>query len=178
LAWPIGALAIGLLMISHIYNIPTSFIIIFAGILISIGSLKNKKVNLKHIIFKETPWQILIFSIGMYVVVFGLQKAFLYQIMPGVIRFFIEGGKFVAIMGVGVLSGVLSALINNLPTVMLINLNIKLANPADHMSHILALANLIGTDIGPKMTPIGSLATLFMASCIKQKGLTYLMLII
>jgi Na+/H+ antiporter NhaD and related arsenite permeases len=171
LAWPIGALAIGLLMVSHIYNIPTSFIIIFAGILISIGSLKNKKVNLKHIIFKETPWQILIFSIGMYVVVFGLQKAFLYQIMPSVIRFFIDGGKFVAIMGVGVLSGVLSALINNLPTVMLINLNIKLANSADHMSHILALANLIGTDIGPKMTPIGSLATLLWLHVLNKKGL-------
>jgi len=74
-------------------------------------------------------------------------------------------------MGVGVLSGILSALINNLPTVMLINLNIKLANPADHMSHILALANLIGTDIGPKMTPIGSLATLLWLHVLNKKGL-------
>jgi Na+/H+ antiporter NhaD and related arsenite permeases len=84
-------------------------------------------------------------------------------------KIFYRGGKFVAIMGVGVLSGVLSALINNLPTVMLINLNIKLANPADHMSHILALANLIGTDIGPKMTPIGSLATLLWLHVLNKK---------
>ncbi len=171
MAWPIGVFTMALLSISHIYNIPTSFVIIFAGVLISLISLKNKKINLKHILIKETPWQILIFSVGMYIVVFGLQNVFLAHVIPNVIKHMISAGKFVSIMGVGLLSGVMSAIINNLPTVMLINLNLKLAHAPQHTTNILALANVIGTNIGPKMTPIGSLATLLWLHVLNKKGL-------
>ncbi len=171
MSWPIGLFTIILLSISHIYDIPTSFIIILSGILISLISLKNKKVNIKHIIFKETPWQIVIFSIGMYVVVFGLQNEFLYYILPDFIRYIVKSGEFLSIIGIGMLSGIMSALINNLPTVMIINLNLKLASLPQPMTHTLALANVIGTNIGPKMTPIGSLATLLWLHVLNKKGL-------
>ena len=171
MSWPIGIFTIILLSLSHIYNIPTSFIIILSGIIISLTSLKNRKVDIKHIILKETPWQILIFSIGMYIVVFGLQNEFLSHILPDVIRHVIEAGKFAAIISVGIMSGVMSALINNLPTVMIVNLNLKLANAPDTITHTLALANVIGTNIGPKMTPIGSLATLLWLHILNKKGL-------
>jgi len=171
MSWPIGLFTIILLSISHIYDIPTSFIIILSGILISLISLKNKKVNIKHIIFKETPWQIVIFSIGMYVVVFGLQNEFLYYILPDFIRYIVKSDEFLSIIGIGILSGIMSALINNLPTVMIINLNLKLASLPQPMTHTLALANVIGTNIGPKMTPIGSLATLLWLHVLNKKGL-------
>jgi arsenical pump membrane protein len=169
--WPIGAFTIAMLSISHIYHIPTSFIIIFSSILISFISLKNKKINIKHILFKETPWQILIFSIGMYVVVFGLQKTFFSHILPELIQSMLEAGRLTAILGVGLLSGIMSALINNLPTVMIINLNIKLVHAQNNITNMLALANVIGTNIGPKMTPIGSLATLLWLHILNKKGL-------
>ncbi|GAB6079023.1 arsenic transporter [Hydrogenobaculum acidophilum] len=170
-AWIVGGFAIGFLMISHIFKIPTSFVIITSAIILSLISLKNKKVDVKHILFKETPWQILIFSIGMYVVVFGVQNYVFVKVLPDFMKMIISFGELSAVLGVGVLSGIMSALINNLPTVMIINLNLKALNLTPHLEHILALSNVIDTNIGPKMTPIGSLATMLWLHVLNKKGL-------
>ncbi len=171
ISWIVGILAISVLLVSHIFKIPTSFVIIGACIILILANMKNKTVDVKRLIFKETPWQILVFSIGMYVVVDGLQKHVLINYMPYIIKHFVELGSFVGVIGVGLTSGILSALINNLPTVMIINLNIKAIHLNSHLEHTLAYANVIGTNIGPKMTPIGSLATMLWLHVLNKKGL-------
>jgi len=55
---------------------------------------------------------------------------------------------------------------NNLPSVLLGDLALQHA----HMTGTILLTNAIGNDIGPKFTPIGSLATLVWLYMIERKG--------
>ena len=55
---------------------------------------------------------------------------------------------------------------NNMPSVMIGNLALsRFTDPAS-----LIYANVIGNDIGPKFTPIGSLATLLWLYTLDRKG--------
>jgi Na+/H+ antiporter NhaD and related arsenite permeases len=137
--------------------------------LVTLATLKNKVVSVKEIALL-TPWQIVFFSIGMYVLVYSLKKVGLTDSLVYVIRWLFEAGEPFAIVGTGLLSAVLSATMNNLPTVMIINLSVKDAQLPDGITQFLALANLVGTNIGPKLTPIGSLATLLWLHILEYKG--------
>jgi len=53
---------------------------------------------------------------------------------------------------------------NNMPTIMIMDISVAdIANP------LLKYANIIGANLGPKMTPFGSLATLLWLHVLSQK---------
>jgi Na+/H+ antiporter NhaD and related arsenite permeases len=150
-------------------QVPISVILGSCALLLTLATLKNRVVSVKEIVLL-TPWQIVFFSIGMYVVVYSLKKVGLTDSLVYTIRWLFEAGEPFAIVGTGLLSAVLSATMNNLPTVMIVNLSIKDAQLPESITQFLALANLVGTNIGPKLTPIGSLATLLWLHILEYKG--------
>ena len=152
--------------IGDVYDLPISVFALGGGILFLAISTYFKCTDATKII-KEAPWQIVWFSIGLYIVVYGLKNAGLTEYLAQILQSLSTQGDTIAIISTGFISAFLSAIMNNMPTVMIMDIALT-----DIPNQALAYANIIGCNLGPKMTPFGSLATLLWLFVLKQKGVT------
>ena len=122
-------------------------------------------------VMREAPWHIVIFSLGMYVVVYGLRNAGLTAYLTQLLEVFNQHGVWAASLGTGIVMAFLASILNNLPAVLVGALAIADTTATDMIRDAMIYANVIGTDLGPKITPIGSLATLLWLHVLARKGL-------
>jgi len=163
-SWFFLSLLIAGYAIGDYFGLPISLFALGGGLLfLAIASYtKNAKAWLT---IKSAPWQVVWFSIGLYIVVYGLKNAGLTDSLSLILKDLSARGDAVAIVGTGFISAFLSAIMNNMPTVMIMDIALK-----DIPNHALAYANIIGCNLGPKMTPFGSLATLLWLHVLSKKG--------
>src|SRR5690625_228323 len=155
---------------SELLQIPVSFVVGTVAIIFLFIGNRNSSINTKKVI-KGAPWNIVFFSIGMYVVVYGLRNAGLTSLLAMVIDWGTEQGLFVGTMIMGFASAILSSIMNNLPTILMNALAITETSSSGLMQDTLIYANIIGADLGPKITPIGSLATLLWLHVLTQNDM-------
>ncbi len=165
LSWYFLALLMGGYFIGDAYNLPVSVFALGGAIVFLLLANYFKAVEPVHII-KTAPWQVVWFSIGLYVVVYGLKNAGLTSYLAVIIDAMAAYSNTLAVIGTGFLSAILSSFMNNMPTIMIMDIAI---GQTGHTA--LAYANIIGCNLGPKMTPIGSLATLLWLHVLSQKGI-------
>lgn len=124
-------------------------------------------------VLRDAPWQIVIFSLGMYLVVYGLRNAGLTQELSRALVWLAGYGPWAAAIGTGFGAALLSSVMNNLPGVLVGALSIEQAQGIPPLTReLMVYANVIGCDLGPKFTPIGSLATLLWLHVLSRKGIT------
>ncbi|MBP6496550.1 MAG: arsenic transporter [Psychrobacter sp.] len=120
-------------------------------------------------IVRKAPWQIVLFSIGMYLVVYGLGNAGLTAYGAQILTWLGKQGALVATLGTGFLSAIVASIMNNMPSTLVGALAIDSAQVPTATRELMIYANIIGNDLGPKFTPIGSLATLLWLHVLAEK---------
>ena len=141
-----------------------------AGALVLLGVAAHwHRISTRKVV-REAPWQIVVFSLGMYLVVYGLRNQGLTDHLAGLLDQFAGYGVWGATFGTGLLMAFLSSIMNNMPTVLVGALSIDASQAVGPVREAMVYANVIGADLGPKFTPIGSLATLLWLHVLARKN--------
>ncbi len=163
------------IFIANAFSLPLSSFTLLCAALSLI--LAYKRIEILPCL-KASPFGIVVFSLGLFIVVFGLHSTS--SFMRDIFAFFLDDSlsdsfsthTLTQIFSVGAISSLGSSLINNLPMVMLGNLALGDFVGLDSSSReLLIYAHLLGCNVGAKLTPIGSLATLLWLFSLKRYGI-------
>lgn len=163
-SWVFLAFLLCAYFLGDAYDLPISiFALGGATIFLIIATISKSVEPLK--IIKEAPWQVVWFSIGLYIVVYGLKNAGLTDYLAIILKDLALRGETIAVLGTGFIAAFLSAIMNNMPTIMIMDIALN-----DIQNQAMIYANIVGCNLGPKMTPFGSLATLLWLHVLAKKG--------
>ncbi|MDA8311196.1 MAG: arsenic transporter [Actinomycetota bacterium] len=170
----IGWVVLGVLLAGYLLSEPLHFpvsvpaaaaAVAFLGLAARSEALSSARV------LREAPWKIVVFSLGMYLVVFGLRNAGLTVYLSDALRAASHAGLVPSSLVSGFGAAGLSAVMNNMPTVLVGALSIHGAHLGGLTRTAAVYGNVVGSDLGPKFTPIGSLATLLWLHVLETKGI-------
>jgi arsenical pump membrane protein len=169
-----GWVVLGVLLVGYLLSEPLRFPVSAPAGLAAVGLVAlatRSEVLSSAAVLREAPWKIVVFSLGMYLVVFGLRNAGLTTYLSEALGGAAHAGLVPSALVSGFGAAGLSAVMNNMPTVLIGALTIRGAHLGG-LSHTVAVyGNVVGSDLGPKFTPIGSLATLLWLHVLETKGI-------
>jgi arsenical pump membrane protein len=166
--WVLALLLLGFFVLEPM-GVPICAVAAFGSLVLLVVAARGHRISTREVLL-HAPWQIVIFSLGMYLVVYGLRNAGLTAYLTVALTWCAQHGVWAAAMGTGFITAILSSVMNNLPTVLIGALSIDATPTQGVVREVMVYANVIGSDLGPKITPIGSLATLLWLHVLANKG--------
>lgn len=167
--WVLGMLLVGFFGLERV-GVPISAVAAFGAAVLLAVAARGHVISTRQVI-RDAPWKIVVFSLGMYLVVFGLRNAGLTDVLASALNVCARYGVWGAALGTGLITAVLSSIMNNMPTVLIGALSIDASSAQGAVREAMIFANVIGSDLGPKITPIGSLATLLWLHVLAEKNI-------
>ncbi len=132
-----------------------------AAVAISVRGLGRRTTTPAGLLRAAEP-AFLVFVLGLGVIVNAASENGLGSAVAGLLP---GGSSLLALLGIAGVSAVLANVVNNLPATLLV---VPLVAPA---GPVVVLAALIGTNIGPNLTYVGSLATLLWRRVLRAEGI-------
>jgi arsenical pump membrane protein len=167
--WVLALLLVGFFWLDDV-GIPISAVAAVGAVLLLAVAARGHRISTRAVL-RGAPWQVVVFSLGMYLVVYGLRNAGLTAWLTALLDRFAAHGIWGAALGTGFVTAILSSIMNNMPTVLVGALAIDGSAAHGAVREAMVYANVIGADLGPKITPIGSLATLLWLHVLSAKGI-------
>jgi arsenical pump membrane protein len=99
-------------------GVPVSAVAAVAAVVLLAVAARGHVISTRKVL-QGAPWQIVVFSLGMYLVVYGLRNAGLTDRIATLLDWFAQCGIWGAALGTGVLTALLSSVMNNMPTVLI-----------------------------------------------------------
>nr|WP_229429240.1 arsenic transporter [Massilia sp. ST3] len=167
--WVLAMLLAGFFWLDEI-GVPISAVAALGAALLLAVAARGHRISTRAVL-RGAPWQVVVFSLGMYLVVYGLRNAGLLGYLTALLERCAAYGVWGAALGTGFITALLSSVMNNMPTVLVGALAIDASTAQGAVREAMIYANVIGSDLGPKITPIGSLATLLWLHVLSSKGI-------
>ena len=167
--WVLALLLIGFFWLESL-GVPISAVAAAGAAMLLAVAARGHRISTRAVL-RDAPWQVVVFSLGMYLVVYGLRNAGLTDYMTAVLERCATYGVWGAALGTGLITAGLSSIMNNMPTVLIGALSIDATATQGVVREAMIYANVIGSDLGPKITPIGSLATLLWLHVLDSKNI-------
>lgn len=156
-----------LLFAASFLSIPVSFVAVLGSVCLLLFRWYYLRINPIDVL-KKTPWHILIFAFSMYVIIYGLHNIGLTALLIKICEPLVHQGLFAASIVMGVLVSLLANLFNNHPALMVGTITLTEMGLDPVSIKMIYLANIIGSDMGSLLLPIGTLASLLWMYILKQ----------
>ena len=170
----VSSCVLGLIAVSYIIGSveqwPLSFVALGGAALMLGATLMFRRIPVL-MIGRKISWSIFLFIAGMFVVVRAVENlGFTAAFGNALLR--LAGGKpFRAVLLVAGGTALGSTLINNVPMSLEMVSAMRHLPPDTPAYHSLAFAAMLGADLGPNLTTVGSLATMLWLLILRRKGL-------
>ncbi len=149
---------------------PISIVAMVGTVLLLAGALLWNRTTLREAV-KRVSWSIFGFIAGMFIVIQSIEATGLTAMFGNVLMHF-SGGTTLGTVIVATAGAALGTnLINNVPMAVVMNSamgTVTHASPA--VQHGFLAATILGCDLGPNITTIGSLATVLWLLILRRRG--------
>ncbi|MNH89354.1 Arsenical pump membrane protein [compost metagenome] len=149
------------------FGVPIELVALIGVVLMIAVRWYRTKKGLRDVMTK-TPWHILLFAFSIYVIVNSLHRAGMTEWLITLLQPFAEKSEASLIAASGLMLTLLSNLVNNLPSVMIGTFAVTDMGLEQQPLQLAYLANIMGSDIGALLTPVGTLATLLWMYILKN----------
>lgn len=156
------------LLVSHAQ---TGLTVAFIGVAIALITLLTSFKDIGSIL-KKVDYKTLLFFIGLFIVVGGLEQTGVLEMIASFIEKVCGGNVFAMVLIIMFISAIASAFVDNIPfaATMVPVIKSLAATTAGADLSVLTYALSIGTDIGGSATPIGASANVVGTSVISKAG--------
>jgi arsenical pump membrane protein len=159
-----------LLFVASSLSIPIEIVAVLGSIILLLFRWYYLRI-LPLDILKKTPWHILLFAFSMYVIIYGLHNVGLTAMLVKVFEPIVNQGLFYASLTMGGLVSILANVFNNHPSLMVGTLTLTEMQLDPITLKTIYLANIIGSDMGSLILPIGTLASLIWMYLLKNHNI-------
>jgi len=156
-----------LLFVASYLSIPIEIVAVLGSLALLLWRWYHLRTNPLDIL-KKTPWHIFVFAFSMYIIIYGLHNAGLTALLVKVCEPIVHQGLFQASFIMGGLVSILSNFFNNHPALMIGTITLTEMGLDPITLKTIYLANIIGSDMGSLLLPIGTLASLIWMDILRK----------